>query len=255
MIINKSPKNLNQFKESYEKDFKYANENALILEHYASHIVNYITSVNPKNALSLGIGHGVVSRILSKKLQYTHANYTLLEGSKDIINEFNFNNIDSPEINIIHTYFENFTSTEKFDLIEMGFILEHVDDPLEILVKYRNLLSENGSIFIGVPNAKSLHRLIGFEAGLVDDLYHLTEYDLSLGHQRYFDLDLLLELLKNANLTACQTKGLFLKPITTSQIRKLEWQDDIIDALLKIGDENPGISNAIMIEARLKANS
>ena len=40
---------------------------------------------------------------------------------------------------------------------------------------------------IVVPNARSLHRLIGERAGLIDDLYRLSEHDLAVGHRRYFD--------------------------------------------------------------------
>ncbi|GIV30222.1 MAG: hypothetical protein KatS3mg028_1288 [Bacteroidia bacterium] len=36
-------------------------------------------------------------------------------------------------------YFEDFNFDKQFDRIEMGFILEHVDDPLFILNKYKKI--------------------------------------------------------------------------------------------------------------------
>jgi SAM-dependent methyltransferase len=39
-----------------------------------------------------------------------------------------------------------------FDNITLFHVLEHVHDPLEMLVRSRELLSENGSLFICVPN-------------------------------------------------------------------------------------------------------
>jgi len=140
----------------------------------------------------------------------------------------------------------------KYDSIEMGFILEHVDDPELILARYKNFISETGSIFIAVPNAKSLHRVIGEKAGLVGDIYKLSECDLQLGHKRYFDLNSLEELVHRAGLKIVDKKGLMLKPITGLQIKKLGWQQNIIDALLEIGLDYPEIANCIYIEAKLK---
>lgn len=40
----------------------------------------------------------------------------------------------------------------KFDNITLFHVLEHVHNPLELLVKARSVLSEDGTIFIAVPN-------------------------------------------------------------------------------------------------------
>ncbi len=42
----------------------------------------------------------------------------------------------------------NYNVEEKFDFITMGEVLEHVDFPNELLTKFNNLLSDNGSGFI-----------------------------------------------------------------------------------------------------------
>jgi 2-polyprenyl-3-methyl-5-hydroxy-6-metoxy-1,4-benzoquinol methylase len=134
----------------------------------------------------------------------------------------------------------------------MGFILEHVDDPVVILNKYKTYLKENGIIFISVPNAKSLHRLIGFEAGLLDDMYKLSVHDLELGHKRYFDLEKIKDLISNSNLDVKNCFGLMLKPITGDQMQKLGWDSTIFDALVKIGHTYPELSNCIYLEVGFK---
>lgn len=45
---------------------------------------------------------------------------------------------------------------EKFDLVVMSHVLEHIVNPKEYLEKIKSLLSENGKIMIIVPNASSL---------------------------------------------------------------------------------------------------
>lgn len=132
----------------------------------------------------------------------------------------------------------------------MGFVLEHVNDPLSIVKQYRQYLNPGGIIYIAVPNAKSLHRVIGHYAGLLPDMYALGPYDIELGHKRYYDLDSITNLVTEAGMQVSVQKGLMLKPITGDQMRKLEWQENIIDALFIIGEDYPAISNCIYLETK-----
>lgn len=243
--------NLDNFNQSYHAEFKHNDENLWGLERYANFMKDAIKKNNYKSILSLGIGHQIVSDILSEELSYSVESYDILEGSQVIIDEFVKNELHKDKINVILTYFENYNSDKKYDLIEMGFVLEHVDDPQLIINKFKEFLSPNGKLFIGVPNANSLHRLIGYEAGLLSDVHNLSEYDLQLGHKRYFDMDILTEMIQKSGLKITDKKGLFLKPITTSQMKDLGWSRDVVSALLKLGDRFPEISNSIVIETAL----
>ena len=243
--------NLNNYEEAYNPDAKYSDENTLFLTRYARYMSNSIQQNKLKNILSLGIGHHIVSDILSNELNHSANHYVILEGSESIIANFKIKPELKERTEVIHTYFEDFDTDEKFDAIEMGFILEHVDDPKIIIEKYKGFLSPTGKMFIGVPNARSLHRLIGFEAGLLKNLYELSEYDLKFGHKRYFDVESISNLVKQAGLKIENKIGLLLKPITTSQMQQLGWNKEIGNALLKLGDQFPEISNSVLIEAVL----
>jgi len=243
--------NLDSFDKAYESDFKHNDENTWFLSRYGQYMRESIRSNNFKSILSLGIGHQIVSDILSEELSNGVSEYVILEGSKSLIDSFKIRAEYKKRISLIHTYFEDYSIDKKFDAIEMGFILEHVNDPALIVNKFKNFLSENGRMYIAVPNARSLHRLIGFEAGLLDDIYKLSPCDLQLGHKRYFDLATTLNMVEKAGLKVHNTIGLMLKPITTSQIIQLGWDEHVIKALLKIGDEYPDIANGILIEASL----
>ncbi|MCF8296586.1 MAG: class I SAM-dependent methyltransferase [Bacteroidales bacterium] len=243
--------NLDNYANSYKSDFKYNNENSWFLTRYAQYMSESIRYNNLKNILSLGIGQRIVGDLLSEELNFTLEKYIVLEGSKSIIDNFVIKPKYKNKISVIHTYFEDYQTDEKFDAIEMGFILEHVDDPVYILNKYKELLSKNGRMFIAVPNARSLHRLIGYEAGLLADLYKLSSYDLEQGHKRYFDLESISDVVKESGLKINNKIGLLLKPITTNQIEQLGWNKNIINALVKIGNSYPDIANCILLEASL----
>lgn len=242
--------NLDNYKDAYGEKSKFFDENDWHLSMYGKLMSDKIKSRNYKSVLSLGIGHSVVSMSFIKLLDTNLDYYHLVEGSPEIINNFR-KKYNSPKIELFESYFETFDPKVKYDAIEMGFVLEHVDDPFLVINKFKEFLNPNGAMFIGVPNANSLHRLIGHKAGLLDDLKKLSEYDLQFGHKRYFDLKTLREMVLKAGLKIADEKGLMLKPITGDQIKTLGWDSKIIQALLEIGLDYPEISNCIYLEATI----
>src|SRR5437016_4508837 len=126
----------------------------------------------------------------------------------------------------------------------MGFVLEHVDDPGVIVRQFSRYLSPGGTMFIAVPNARSLHRLIGHEAGLLDNLGRLSAEDMQLGHQRYFDYGSLCRLVLESGMKIVNTEGILLKPMTTGQLRSLNLPPAIVEGLLKAGVNHPEICNS-----------
>jgi 2-polyprenyl-3-methyl-5-hydroxy-6-metoxy-1,4-benzoquinol methylase len=243
--------NLDQYNDVYREEAEFFDENSWFLTRNATHISSEIRKNSFKSLLSLGIGHHVVSDLLSNELNHTVDRYDILEGSEVIISTFKIRDEYIGRLHVHHTYFEDFEPVAGYDAIEMGFILEHVDDPLAIVTKYKHHLNPGGRMFIAVPNARSLHRIIGFEAGLLSNLYELGPFDLKQGHKRYFDLESITRLVVESGLVIQRQMGLFLKPITTGQMKQLGWGQNIVDALMKIGEGYPEMANCIMLEASL----
>lgn len=225
---------------AYHDSFKYSIDNKLMLNWYPERVAK---RMNKGSLLELGLGHGYTVN----KFHEMVANYKIIEGSQEVISLFKkryaFANLD-----IVKCLFEDFDTNEKFDNIIMGFILEHVDDPELIVNKYKKFLSKNGKLFISVPNSEALNRQIGLEAGLLDDLEYLSEADRMLGHKRYFNMKKLEELAKSSGMRVVSTEGIFLKPITTEQIRTLGFDDNILKAFLKVGTNYPELCVAILME-------
>lgn len=243
--------NLNEYSESYEKGFKFHEESQWYHEKYTELVCSTIRAQHLKKVLSLGIGHRITSRALIQLLRQTIDVYEIIEGSNDVIDKFK-EQVPTSEVKIHHAFFEDFETEFKYSAIEMGFVLEHVDAPDFILTKFSKLLEPDGVIFIAVPNAMSLHRLLGNKAGLLDDLYELSAYDLKLGHKRYFDIEKLRKLVTKSNLQIQKEQGLLLKPITAGQMNSLEWGENMYRALIDIGLKYPEISNSIYLEAKLQ---
>ena len=135
------------------------------------------------------------------------------------------------KVEIVESYFETFDTLERFDVIVFGYILEHVDNPIQVLKHFRSYLSPGGRMFVTVPNGEVLNRKLGYLAGLLPDMQQLSEHDLLLGHKRYYTVESLQKDILQAGYAIKRMEGIYLKPLTTSQMISLNLDDKIINAL------------------------
>jgi len=242
---------LDELKGSYTSDFPYFEENRMVHAAYGGRIAHHIHASGARNALSLGIGHTEVARaILSELTNGPLLHYVIVDGALEIIDNFSRSLSPLPqELELLHGFFETFEYPDIFDIIEAGFIFEHVDDPALVLKRLHQFLAPGGRIFIAAPNARSLHRLLGHSAGFLPDMYALSPADLALGHKRYFDLKSLCTLVQEAGFQVARVEGMLLKPFMTSQLNQLNLPPSVWQALLEVSAGYPEISNSIYLEA------
>jgi SAM-dependent methyltransferase len=242
---------LDQFGGAYGPDFRFHEENLWMLSWYAERMVRALEARKTRSLVSLGIGHQVVSHAILESLGRGLREYTVVEGSPASIQRFQKSTALPPNARVVNALFEEFEPASPVDAVEMGFVLEHVEDPLLVVRRYARFLRPPGTIIIVVPNARSLHRMLGHAAGLLDDMHRLSPDDLQLGHRRYFDLDSITALVKEAGLRVRNTEGVFLKCLTTAQLQRLELSPEVREAFFKVGVGYPEISNAIYLETSL----
>lgn len=236
---------LDQFAEAYKPTFAYALDNELILNWYPHRIVEATTG---GSLLELGVGHGYATRILNGHFD----RHVIIDGAPAIIQAFREQNPDL-KVDLVEGYFEDYQSDQQFDVICIGFVLEHVENPRDILARYRKFLKPDGLIFVTVPNAESMHRRVGKAAGLLPDLFALGEGDRQLGHRQLFSVASMDGLLADCGFETVKTEGLFFKPFTTGQIEQLDLAPAILDGLMSVGVAYPELCCAFMTHARLKA--
>lgn len=244
------PHDLDGQRAAYEPAFRFFAENERALDWYAGRVVELVRRAGARSVLSLGIGQKIVAARLAEEVRAGRLErYAIVEGSRSAIAEAKRELRLPPGVEMHEAWFERFETADRFDLVEMGFVLEHVDSPETILDRFAGLLAPRGAVAIAVPNARSLHRLVGQEAGLLDDVHRLSAEDHALGHQRYFDLAALRRLVEECGLRAVREEGIFLKPLTTAQMLRLELPDAVMLGLFRTAVELPAISNAIYMEA------
>jgi SAM-dependent methyltransferase len=230
---------------AYQGQNPYDFDNEILLNWYPQRILMRIQGA--RSMLELGLGHGFATNRFSGIFE----RHLVLDGSVAVIENFR-KKFPACKSEIVETYFENFNTFEKFDVIVMGFILEHVDDPLQIIAKFREFLTPDGKLFLAVPNAEVLNRRLGHMAGLLPDMQTLSPNDVLLGHKRYYTVASLSADIALAGYKVDRMEGVYLKPFTTSQMISLQLSPAIIQALCEAGVEYPELSCGILAEISAK---
>jgi len=230
---------------AYQGDNLYDFDNELLLTWYPRRVLQHGGTAS--SLLELGLGHGYTTEIFSRH----YSRHLVLEGSSAVISNFR-DKYPECSAEIVQTYFESFETEERFEVIVMGFILEHVDDPVLILRRFREFLVPGGRIFLAVPNAEVMNRRLGCLAGMLKDVTKLSENDHLLGHKRYYTVNTLRGDLQQAGYSVTRLEGIYLKPFTTSQIVSLNLDPKVFDALCMLGIDYPELSCGILAEITTK---
>lgn len=241
---------IDQDNAAYIPGFQYYEDNIRLLRAGLLQMLRRTAPLQRFSLLSLGVGHRYTVKGLIDGLGDRLERYVIVEGSSEIIDLLRREVALPRQVRLEQAYFEEFQTEERFDVIEMGFVLEHVHDPALVLKRFRQFLAPGGRMMISVPNADSLHRLIGHAAGLLTDVHDLSPADVALGHRRYFDPRSLDALLATCGLEVVGRAGLMLKPLTSAQLASLQLDPKIVEAMDEVGFGLPEICNAIFLEAR-----
>ena len=181
--------------------------------------------------LELGCASGVMTRLLTPDFPTLH----VVDGSAQYLKEVA---ATVPEtVTFHHSLFEDFKTPRKFNDLVMARALEHLDDPVGVLRVMRGWAESGGRVHVVVPNAQSLHRLIGVQMGMLEAPNAFSERDRMYGHRRVYDIDLLRTHLTQAGWRVLQIRGVFLKTLSNAQM--LSFKPELLDAFYEVGKELP----------------
>jgi 2-polyprenyl-3-methyl-5-hydroxy-6-metoxy-1,4-benzoquinol methylase len=196
-----------------------------------------------KHALEFGCCDGFMTDLIAKHVKQL----TVVDGSRTFI-EMAKKRVPS-NVEFVHTLFEDFTPNHKFDYIFATYVLEHVNDAIGFLKMASQLLSEDGLLFLVVPNARALSRQLARHMGVLDDLFALTPNDINHGHRRVYDRVSLNRDIEAAMLAQVGQGGLMLKLLADFQMDALIENGVLgepqLEGLYKMGFEYPDLAGSL----------
>ena len=183
-IINTFYKNY--FRQIYKKISIPTKEFYESEKHRGVEIINYLNKNNlydkNNNALDVGCGSGAISYIFSK---FFKTCVGLDENKKYFSNVEESENLKILNTSIHDKIFDN----KKFDFINYCHVFEHLNNPISELKRLKDLISDNGIIYIEVPGIKYLDKWS--DGDFLNSLH--------FGHTQHFTLKTLTNLMQKNN--------------------------------------------------------
>lgn len=184
-----------------------------------------------RNALEVGCGEGYSTAFLAGHFE----GLEVLDGSTRNLELMRRHTGLDPVSH--HALLEEFEPSHKYDNIFLMHVLEHVADPVACLGKLEGMLTDEGLLFIAAPNCMALNRRAGYLMGLLPSYDTLAPKDLLVGHRRLYTVDMLTEHLALAGLKVAAMKGIYLKPLSESQMYGLS--REALMAFHRLGEDVP----------------
>lgn len=193
--------------------------------------------------LELGCAEGYMTRLLAD----FSGRHVVVDASHDFLSAA-ARHVPS-HVEFHESLFESFTPGDRFDVVVMSYILEHVADPSALVARARTWLKEGGFLFAAVPNSRALSRQLGRSLGVVKDLYGITPLEQIHGHRRSYDRTSLDQDIKSGGGKIFLRGGLMMKPFSTHQMDEMLKTGIIgnehLDALLELGAEYPDLTHTV----------
>ncbi len=122
----------------------------------------------------------------------------------------------------------------RFDCILLSSVLHEAPDPAALLKAAHSLCHDNTTVHVYVPNARSLHRLLALEMGLIKDVHDVSATQQRMQQSMTYDAERLTQALRSASFTIEETGTFFIKPFTHAQMAGLQ-EDGMLDARMLDG--------------------
>ncbi len=191
--------------------------------------------------LELGPAEGVMTDLLAPHFEQM----TLVDGSKQFCESLQSR---YPKATVVNALFEEFSTADRFDTIVLGHVLEHVEDPVQILSIARACLSPGGVICAAVPNSRSLHRQAAVLMDLLPVESALNDSDRHHGHRRVYTPESFRHDFREAGLKIKVFGGYWIKPLSNSQL-EAQWTAPMLDAFMELGERYPDIAAEVYVIA------
>lgn len=187
-----------------------------------------------RRMLEVGCASGVMTRRFAARVPELH----VVDGSAKYISDLRGELGDRVDFHL--SLAEEFEPETPFDAVVIASLLEHVEAPVDLLRRASRWLERDGSLFVIVPNANSLHRQVGVAMGLLKTIHSFSERDIMLGHRRVYDEALLRSQIREAGLQIRSWHGILIKVLPNAQMQSLP--EPVIRALLTVGMHQPHIA-------------
>jgi len=234
-------------------EMAYANSNfEAVQAHYRKRLLlDLLHKLQPKRILEIGCG------LKTLAIDYADAEiFCIVEPSDKFVKKAKQDTKHLPQVNIVQGLIEEVYAqiSDDYDLILLSGLLHEVPDAQQLMQTCFDLCTANTVIHINVPNAQSLHRLLGLEMGLIASTHEQSTLQKTLQQPRIFDLTSLNQLALRSGFDVLEQGSYFVKPFTHAQMSQLQQigflTESILDGLWNLTKHLPNAGSEIYINLK-----
>ena len=219
--------------------------------------LEFLAATRPRRILEVGCGSMILAD-MAKGLSLDFENWTVVEPEPDFVTAARAATGADGRFKVVPGYLEashdilRALAPDGFDAVLIAGLLHETATPAVLLTAAVDLTSPGGQVLASVPNARSFHRLLAVEAGLIPSPQTLSPRDLTLGHPVVFDATGLKALMAGAGLIDLTLDGYLFKPFTSAQMELLlgAAEHDLTDGLIGLGRLFPDQAAEICVIGR-----
>ena len=191
---------------------KYQNKgfNKILNKLRAEKILNY---TNGSTCLEVGCGEGQIAKYLAQRFEQVEV--------VDIDGSLLQYVPKSKNVLPICSSIEDFNPGKTYDMVVCTNVLEHVNNPIEVLSHMKSFGNENTIYFFSVPNALSINRIVGVDIGMLDYPEQLGPHDIEAGHKRFYNLRTLTKHITSSGFNIIERGSMVYKPLPNEIMNKL----------------------------------
>lgn len=215
-------------------------------------ILKQIQDHVPHSILEIGCGREPL-------FQYVQdVKFTVVEPARDFYDNALALSKGNGKVVCLQGFFEDIVEklSSEYDMIICSSLLHEVERPDKLLKSIAQVCSKSTIVHINVPNANSMHRLLGKEMGLLQDVHNMSKNNIDFQQNCVFDRRSLRNIVEGNGFEVIKEGSFFVKPFSHEQmyqmLEKGILDDAVMDGLYELGKYMPELNSEIYVNCRIK---
>jgi 2-polyprenyl-3-methyl-5-hydroxy-6-metoxy-1,4-benzoquinol methylase len=239
--------------EQYIKEYNKHNFEAVQVSYKQKKVLEQLRLYPHKNILDIGCGP-------SPLFIYTDDfdTMTVVDPETEFIENAKRLSQGNTRIKCVCGFFEETVAelSSTSDFIVVSGLLHEIEQPDVFMEALKSVCTVDTVVYINVPNAYSLHRILAREMGLIKEVTDKSDAQIRLQQQSTFSMETLSELIESHHFTIIDKGAFFIKPFTHRQMhamlaaRIIDF--NVLDGLYKLSEYLPEYGSEIYVNCKIQ---
>ena len=239
----------------YEEEYKKLPFEKYQIEYRRKKVIELIQLSHPQTVLEIGCGLFPLFESVREVEKWV-----VVEPTISFYENAMAQKGDNENVIIYQDCLENLVDTientrMKIDYIVCGCLLHELEKPENMLEAIWKIADDDTIIHVNVPNAKSIHRLLAKEMGLIDDIYQQSAVQIKMQQSNtIYNIDSLKNICKKQGFDIFESGSYFIKPFTHAQMQRCMdndiFDETLLDGLYKLEKFLQGYGSEIYVQMK-----